>query len=69
MIKKEIIKIGITIHRIFNEDFRWLSVLILLTSATSIILLPSGQVMWFTLDLTFSQVKSGVRRLCFIKIN
>lgn len=36
-----------------------------LTSASSTILFPSGQITWSTCDLTRSQVNSGVRRLAW----
>ncbi len=35
------------------------------TSASSTILLPSGQMMWSTWERTLSQVSSGVRRLAY----
>ena len=38
-----------------------------LTSASRMMRLPSGQMMWSTWDLTFSHVRSGVRRLACTK--
>ena len=38
-----------------------------LTSARRMMRLPSGQMMWSTWDLTFSHVRSGVRRLACTK--